>query len=68
MVRRNAGKLLDFLLFVAVTLVSLAVGFAVINGTLTVPNVPSGVLRFSGWVVVISGIWAGILQLMNMFK
>jgi len=46
-------------------LVSLAVGFAMTAGTLTVPYVPAAVTVFAGWVVVITTLISAILAIVN---
>lgn len=58
-------SILNLVLWLAGVLVSLAVGFGMIDGTLSVPYVYNAITAVAGWIVVILtllGIILGILE------
>lgn len=56
------AKLLNFVIWLAGIIVSLAVGFALIGGSLSVPGI--GIVNvIAGWVVVVTTILGFILAL-----
>lgn len=58
-------KILSFLVWLAGVIVSLAVGFALINKTLSVPYI--GIANIiAGWIVVITTILGVLIYLMNL--
>ena len=65
MAKRQAGKLLSFVTWLAGVVVSLSVGFAMIGGTLTLPWWLGGSVLaiIAGWVVVISTLLSAVLAL-----
>ena len=64
MVKKKGGKLLNFVIWLTGVIVSLAVGFALIGGTLAVPYL--GVVNvIAGWVAVITTIISVILALLK---
>lgn len=65
MAKRQGGKLLNFVTWLAGVVVSLAVGFAMIGGTLTLPWWLGGsvLALIAGWVVVISTLLSAVLAL-----
>jgi len=67
MAKRQSGKLLNFVTWLAGVVVSLAVGFAMIGGTLTLPWWLGGsvLANIAGWVVVISTLLSAVLALTN---
>ncbi len=46
-------------------LVSLAVGFGMIAGTLTIPSIPSVLVVTAGWVVVILALLGALLKIID---
>jgi len=48
-------------------LVSLAVGFGMISGALTIPSIPTIVTAVAGWVVVILALLGALLKLIDKF-
>jgi len=46
-------------------LVSLAVGFGMISGTLIIPRIPDVVTAVAGWVVVILAILGALLKIID---
>jgi low affinity Fe/Cu permease len=54
--KRNTGNILNFVAWITGVLVSLSVGFAMINGTLSLPSYLGGSMLalIVGWVVVIT--------------
>ena len=65
--RQGGGKLLNFLAWLTGVLVSLAVGFAMIGGTLVLPWWLGGsvLAMIAGWVVVITTIVSAVLVIAN---
>jgi len=64
MVKKKGGKLLNFIVWLTGVIVSLAVGFALIGGTLAVPYL--GVINvIAGWVAVITTIISVVLALLK---
>jgi hypothetical protein len=62
---RQSGKVLNFVAWLTGVIVSLAVGFALVGGTLSVPYI--GVLNvIAGWVVVVTTIISVIMALLKM--
>ena len=62
--KKKGGKLLNFVVWLTGVIVSLAVGFALIGGTLAVPYL--GVVNvIAGWVAVITTIISVILALLK---
>ena len=49
------------IMWIVNTLVSLAVGFGLISGTLSVPLIPLVIMQIAGWVVVV-GIIIGVIM------
>jgi hypothetical protein len=62
---KKVKNLLGFVAWLTGVLVSLAVGFAMTGGTLTVPWLPSVVTAVAGWVVVITTLLSAVLALMK---
>lgn len=49
-------------------IVSLAVGFGLVGGVLTIPNVPSVVTLTAGWIVIVLAILGALLKLLDKFS
>ena len=65
---KQAGKVLNFVVWLTGVLVSLSVGFAMIDGTLTLPfwlGVNLGVPMIVGWVVVITTLVSALLAVIE---
>jgi hypothetical protein len=61
---KQGGKVLNFVAWLTGVIVSLAVGFALIGGTLSVPYI--GVVNvIAGWVVVITTIISAIMVILK---
>jgi predicted membrane protein len=61
---KQSGKVLNFVAWLTGVIVSLAVGFALIGGTLAVPYI--GVVNvIAGWIVVITTIISAILVIVQ---
>lgn len=61
---KQGGKVLNFIAWLTGIIVSLAVGFALIGGTISVPYI--GVVNvIAGWVVVITTIISLILVILR---
>lgn len=56
---------LEVIAWLVGVLVSLAVGFGMIGGTLEVPLIPSVITVIAGWIVVIGTIISIIMALFN---
>ncbi|MFH1325247.1 MAG: hypothetical protein ABIH49_00555 [archaeon] len=72
MAKRNGGKVLNLVAWFTGVVVSLAVGFGLINGTLMLPGWLGGATQggmwltmFVGWVVVITTLISAVLAVMN---
>ena len=64
MASRQGGRVLNFVAWLTGVIVSLAVGFALIGGTLSVPYI--GVVNeIAGWIVVITTIISAILAVIR---
>jgi hypothetical protein len=61
------ASLLGVIMWIVGVLVSLAVGFGMISGTLTVPYVQS-VVPIAGWIVVIGTVVGVIIAIVKAFK
>ena len=61
---KQGGKVLNFVAWLTGVIVSLAVGFALIGGTLAVPYI--GVVNvIAGWVVVITTLISVVLAILQ---
>ena len=61
---KQGGKVLNFIAWLTGVIVSLAVGFALIGGTIAVPYI--GVVNsIAGWVVVVTTIISLILAILR---
>lgn len=60
-----AGGLVAVIAWVVGVLVSLAVGFGMINNTLAIPGIPEIVTIIAGWVVVLGAIVGVIMAVFN---
>ena len=64
MAGKQSAKVLNFIAWLTGVIVSLAVGFALISGTLSVPYL--GVVNdIAGWIVVITTLLSVVLALLN---
>ena len=62
---KGSGKVLNFVAWLTGVIVSLAVGFALVGGTLSVPYI--GVINIiAGWIVVVTTIISVIMVLLKM--
>ena len=62
--KKKGGKLLNFVVWLTGVIVSLAVGFALIYGTLAVPYL--GIVNvIAGWIAVITTIISVVLALLK---
>jgi len=64
---RQSSRVLNFIAWLTGVIVSLAVGFAMIGGTLTLPFWLGGdvLALIAGWVVVITTFISGVLAILN---
>jgi len=64
MATKQGGKVLNFIAWLTGVIVSLAVGFALIGGTLSVPYI--GVVNvIAGWVVVVTTLISVVLAILR---
>lgn len=64
MATKQGGKVLNFVAWLTGIIVSLAVGFALIGGTLAVPYI--GVVNvIAGWVVIITTVISAIMVIIK---
>ena len=59
------SKLVTVLIWLTGLLVSLAVGFGMIDGTLVVPFIAPIVMTIAGWIVVLGAIVSAIMAVVN---
>ena len=59
--------LLEVVLWIVGVIVSLAVGFGMISGTLPVPKIPQFILAIGGWTVIILTICGALLAIFHIF-
>lgn len=59
------GNLVGILAWIVGIISALAVGSGMIDGTLTIPAIPSVITAIAGWVVVIGAILSLILAIFN---
>jgi hypothetical protein len=62
---KKVKGLLNFVAWLTGVLVSLAVGFAMTGGTLTVPWLPSVVTVVAGWIVVLTTLISVVLAVLK---
>lgn len=55
-----------FIMWIVGVLVSLAVGFGMVDGTLRVPLVPSVVMIVAGWIVVVLTLLGVLLKIIDL--
>ena len=61
---KQSGKVLNFVAWLTGIIVSLAVGFALIGGTLSVPYI--GVVNMiAGWVVIVTTIISAVMVILK---
>jgi hypothetical protein len=67
MAKRQGGRVLNFIAWLTGIIVSLAVGFAMIGGTLTLPTWLGGAIlaQIAGWVVVITTLISFVLAVLS---
>jgi len=62
------GRLVSFLVWLTGVIVSLAVAFGMIDGTLKVKFIPLGATIFFGWVVVVTTLLGVLIALFHYVK
>lgn len=64
---KQGGRVLNFIAWLTGVIVSLAVGFAMIGGTLTLPNWLGGsvLAMIAGWVVVITTLLSVVMAILS---
>jgi len=64
---KQGGKVLNFIAWLTGVIVSLAVGFAMIGGTLDLPSWLGGhvLAMIAGWVVVITTLISAVMAIIN---
>jgi hypothetical protein len=67
MAKQRGGKVLSFIAWLTGIIVSLAVGFAMIGGTLTLPWWLGGdiLAMIAGWVVVVTTLLSAVLAIIR---
>lgn len=61
-------RLLSFLMWLTGVIVSLAVAFGMIDETLTIKFIPSGITIFFGWVVVVTTLIGVLIAIAHYIK
>ena len=65
MAKQKGSKILNFVAWLTGVIVSLAVGFALIGGTISVPYI--GIVNvIAGWVVIVTTILGVVLALLKL--
>ena len=59
------GNLIGILTWIVGVIVSLAVGSGMIDGTLSIPAIPSIITVIAGWIVVIGAILSVVLAIFS---
>ncbi|MBU1252144.1 MAG: hypothetical protein KKC96_00965 [Nanoarchaeota archaeon] len=64
---KQGGRVLNFIAWLTGVIVSLAVGFAMVGGTLTLPTRLGGdvLAMIAGWVVVVTTLISVVLAIMK---
>jgi len=62
------SKSISFVAWLTGIIIALAIGFAMIGGTLTVPYIPAIIAVIAGWIVIISTVAGAILAIINRFQ
>lgn len=62
------GMLVSLVAWVTGLLVALAVGFGMVDGTLTIPGIHSVITEVAGWIVVVLALLGALLALINKGK
>tara|TARA_Y100000310_G_C20360298_1_gene658648 strand:- start:294 stop:542 length:249 start_codon:yes stop_codon:yes gene_type:complete len=62
------GALWSFIAWLTGILVSLAVGFGMIDGTLSIRYIAPAVTQIAGWIVVVLALLGAILAIIDKFK
>lgn len=67
MAKKASSRVLNFVAWLTGIIVSLAIGFSMIGGTLTLPTWLGGsiVAMIAGWIVVITTALSAILTIIN---
>ena len=67
MAKKQSGKILNLVVWLTGVIVSLAVGFAMVGGTLTLPWWLGGnpVSMIAGWIVVVTTLVSAVLAMLN---
>ena len=65
MVGKKVTSLLNFVMWLTGVLVSLAVGFGMTGGTLTIDYIPLIVTQVAGWIVVATTLLSAVLALLK---
>jgi hypothetical protein len=58
-------NLVGILMWIVGIMVSLAVGSGMIDGTLSIPMIPSIITEISGWIVAVGAIISVVLAIFN---
>ena len=66
--RKIFVNLLQFLIWLTGVIVSLAVGFGMIDGVLKVWWIPVGVTIVFGWIVIVTTLLGVIFAILGLFK
>lgn len=59
------NSLVGILIWIVGIIVSLAVGSGMIDGTLSIPMIPSVITIISGWIVVVGAVISVVLSIFN---
>ncbi len=64
MAKQRSGSFMNFVAWLTGVIVSLAVGFALVGGTLSVPYI--GIVnQIAGWIVIVTTLLSVVLALMR---
>ena len=65
MIEKNVKSILNFVAWITGIIVSLAVGFAMIDGVLSVRWIPEVVTIVAGWIVVVTTALSAVLAILK---
>jgi hypothetical protein len=68
--KKDSNKLLSFIAWLTGVIVSLSVGFAMIDGILSLPGYLGGasVAMVAGWIVIITTVISVVLAIVHSFR
>lgn len=66
--KKNIKALMEWFIYIATTIITLGVAFLATSKGLIIPYIPSVVLVFAGWIVIIITVVGFILKIVDLFN